>query len=286
MHGSALLNALNVVEREKKDGAITLHDAISAIQEATFDEDSLIKIQEEFGDPTNGMQCSPAYIEIIRKGWEQEKVHVANIWALGQAALLLHNAIIDEREKLSVRGHTTRGATTPKNTEEVWDAVIKILNDYIEFPELRLEAIRQHLWTCEGNGASPLETPYYLDRRPCFFGDLGSGLPQSFLTAQQIVFVDIEQLAQCLDRRDIKHGLNRSLQTVPASDDGGVVCQPYDEVKWTWPIMKAFTSLDRKTIISRAGRLDIKFQERPPRKGCETEKGLRESDLRRIINNK
>lgn len=61
--------------------------------------------------------------------------------------------------------------------------------------------------------------------------------------------------------------------------------QGIDETIWTWPKMTTFTGLDRKTIQNRAGWLDIEFQERPSKKGSP-EKGLKESDLRRIINNK
>ncbi|MBM9614769.1 hypothetical protein JWJ90_10785 [Desulfobulbus rhabdoformis] len=59
-----------------------------------------------------------------------------------------------------------------------------------------------------------------------------------------------------------------------------------DPVVWTFPEMMKFTGLDRKTIIARAERLSIEFEERPPKRGVKPEKGLRESDLRRIINNK
>lgn len=58
-----------------------------------------------------------------------------------------------------------------------------------------------------------------------------------------------------------------------------------DKIKWTWPEMQKFTGRDRKTISSRAERLDIKFLERPATRGT-IENGLRESDLRRIMNNR
>ncbi len=56
-----------------------------------------------------------------------------------------------------------------------------------------------------------------------------------------------------------------------------------DEIKWTWPEMQEFAKIARKTINNRAKQLGISFLERPPRRGKAPEKGLSESDLRRIM---
>lgn len=53
-----------------------------------------------------------------------------------------------------------------------------------------------------------------------------------------------------------------------------------DKIHWKWPKMKNFTGLDRKTIINRAERLGIEILNE------DGHRGLRESDLRRIINDK
>lgn len=69
-------------------------------------------------------------------------------------------------------------------------------------------------------------------------------------------------------------------------DHGDKTDTNHDKVYWTFPDMRRFTGLDRKTIINRANWLGIEFEERPPKRGAKKEKGLHESDLRRIINYK
>lgn len=65
-----------------------------------------------------------------------------------------------------------------------------------------------------------------------------------------------------------------------------VVDQVSDELTWTWPRLEKITKLSRRTIQKRAEELDIKFEERHPKRGHMPEKGLRESDWRRIVNKK
>ena len=72
----------------------------------------------------------------------------------------------------------------------------------------------------------------------------------------------------------------------PVDQSAPVAEQGRDETIWTWPKMEKFSGRVRKTISNRAGWLGIEFLERPAKKGNTPEKGLKESDLRRIINNK
>jgi hypothetical protein len=65
-----------------------------------------------------------------------------------------------------------------------------------------------------------------------------------------------------------------------------VLEQVDDEVTWTWRELEKITKITRKTIQNRARKLNIKFEERPPKRGSEPEKGLRESDWRRIAKKK